>query len=394
MNAVTESGQRALLAVYTYSYELMAILVSGAVAYSSAMHFMQPVRQKLLEQNICGVDINKTTAEQRRRIAHKRLKELDEHEKQLVVPESLGILVGAVYLSSVLLVVFVIFGSSARHLDGALTSTAISLLLGFVDDVLDLRWRYKLLLSAIGTIPHVMTYKGRLDVKMPSVFMSYVDFPYLYLGGLYLFGLSMLNIFFTNSINILAGVNGVEVGQSIVIAVACIIHCIFQLRLENDSMFEGSQYVQSQLMSIALLVPFVGVSLALWRYNCYPARVFVGDSYTYFSGTVLSVAGVTGQYSKTLVLFFAPQFVNFVLSLPQLLHFVPCPRHRVPKWDPERDVMQNSGNYTLLNAILFLFGDMHERKLTRVVIILQICFCVLAMIVRYFLASLLYDRVF
>lgn len=63
----------------------------------------------------------------------------------------------------------------------------------------------------------------------------------------------------------------------------------------------------------------------------YPARVFVGDTFCYFAGQVLACAGVLGHFSKTLLLFFVPQLINFALSLPQLFGLVPCPRHRVPK---------------------------------------------------------------
>ena len=37
---------------------------------------------------------------------------------------------------------------------------------------------------------------------------------------------------------------------------------------------------------------------------------------------------------KTLLLFFLPQIFNFVLSCPQLFGLVPCPRHRVPRYEP------------------------------------------------------------
>ncbi|EAN79997.1 UDP-N-acetylglucosamine-dolichyl-phosphate N-acetylglucosaminephosphotransferase, putative [Trypanosoma equiperdum] len=393
MHATVTATQHILQSVTTHRYELVAVLISGIVAYFATVRFVQGARIKLIQRRLCGIDINKTTPEQRKKIASKPYDELDEGEKRLVVPESFGILAGAVYLSAVLITTSVAFGGVSRQLDGSVTSIAVMLLLGFVDDVLDLRWRYKILLSAIGTIPLVMTFKGSLEVIVPRLLAPYLGSPTLYLGVFYLVGLSLLCIFCTNSINILAGVNGVEVGQSIVIAVASIVHCIMQMRLESDPSY-GGPATSGQLLAIALLVPFVGVSAALWRFNSYPASIFVGDSYTYFAGTVLSVAGVTGVYSKTLMLFFVPQLVNFAISLPQLLRIVPCPRHRVPRWDMKRDVMQNSGNYTLLNAILLLRGDMHERDLTRAALKLQIVSCIVAMFARYFLASLLYDHVY
>lgn len=63
----------------------------------------------------------------------------------------------------------------------------------------------------------------------------------------------------------------------------------------------------------------------------YPSSVFVGDTFCYFAGMTFAVVGILGHFSKTMLLFFIPQVVNFVYSLPQLFHIIPCPRHRLPR---------------------------------------------------------------
>lgn len=62
-----------------------------------------------------------------------------------------------------------------------------------------------------------------------------------------------------------------------------------------------------------------------------PAEIFVGDTLCYFAGMTFAVVGIIGHFSKTMLLFFIPQIVNFLLSVPQLFHFIPCPRHRLPR---------------------------------------------------------------
>ena len=52
--------------------------------------------------------------------------------------------------------------------------------------------------------------------------------------------------------------------------------------------------------------------------------------------------GILGHFSKTLLLFFLPQIANFLYSLPQLLKIVPCPRHRLPDYDPTIDALRPS----------------------------------------------------
>jgi UDP-N-acetylglucosamine--dolichyl-phosphate N-acetylglucosaminephosphotransferase len=80
------------------------------------------------------------------------------------------------------------------------------------------------------------------------------------------------------------------------------------------------------------MIPLAATTLALLTFNWYPAKVFVGDTFTYFAGMTLAVAGILGHFSEMLLLFFTPQLVNFVYSLPQLFNYVPCPRHRLPRF--------------------------------------------------------------
>jgi UDP-N-acetylmuramyl pentapeptide phosphotransferase/UDP-N-acetylglucosamine-1-phosphate transferase len=39
----------------------------------------------------------------------------------------------------------------------------------------------------------------------------------------------------------------------------------------------------------------------------FPSRVFVGDTFTYFAGMTLAVAGILGHFSETMLLFLLPQ---------------------------------------------------------------------------------------
>lgn len=69
----------------------------------------------------------------------------------------------------------------------------------------------------------------------------------------------MLAVFCTNAINILAGINGLEVGQSIVIGTSVLCYNIIELSLGHQ--------VDCHKFSIYLMFPFLAVSLALWKYN-------------------------------------------------------------------------------------------------------------------------------
>lgn len=96
---------------------------------------------------------------------------------------------------------------------------------------------------------------------------------------------------------------------------------------------------KTHLYSFYMLLPLFAVTLALHMWNRYPSRVFVGDCFCYFAGMSFASVGILGRMSKTVLLFFIPQIINFVYSCPQLFKLVPCPRHRMPRYDSERDVL-------------------------------------------------------
>jgi UDP-N-acetylglucosamine--dolichyl-phosphate N-acetylglucosaminephosphotransferase len=108
-----------------------------------------------------------------------------------------------------------------------------------------------------------------------------------------------------------------------------------------DPAIDGAQY-EAHLLSVFLMAPFYAVTAALLLFNWYPSRVFVGDTYTYFAGMTFAVAGVLGHFSETLLVLFLPQVVNFLYSVPQLFKFpaFPCPRHRLPSFDPATGVLR------------------------------------------------------
>lgn len=296
------------------------------------------------------------------------------------------------------------------------------LMLGVADDLFDIRWRDKFFLPAIAAIPLLIVYY--VDFGITKVILP----PFLHLGdsidlgiGYYVY-MAAVAIFCPNCINIYAGVNGLEVGQSLVIAVNILINDSLYIFLTPDH-----PAVDSHLLSAYLLIPLIGVSLALLKYNWWPAKVFVGDTYCYFAGMVFAVVGILGHFSKTLLLFFVPQIFNFLYSVPQLFKLVDCPRHRLPRFNPDTGKLEPStvklvgsrkpavfilrvlakfsligfyendnvievSNMTLINLVLVNLGPMREDKLTTTLLVIQAGFGIFALVLRHTLALLVFGR--
>ncbi|KAI9146308.1 glycosyl transferase family 4-domain-containing protein [Paraphysoderma sedebokerense] len=294
-----------------------------------------------------------------------------------IIPESMGAICGLVYLVTLFLFIpfafFNLFSNTSPgneyrytlhgyksavdpktttvrqfpyHKFGEFLSALLSLqsmlFLGFADDVLNLRWRHKLLLPTIASLPLLMVYGiecGITWVVVPLPLRPLLG-RVVDLGILYYIYMSMLAVFCTNSINILAGINGLEVSQSIVIAASIALNDLLYLNLFKGWVaFETNPVtIETHLFSLYLILPFIGVSAGLLIHNRYPAKVFVGDTFTYFAGMTFAVVAILGHFSKTVLLFFIPQIFNFLYSLPQLFRFVPCPRHRLPNYDEATDL--------------------------------------------------------
>lgn len=314
----------------------------------------------------------------------------------------------------------------------ALLCLESTILLGAADDLFDIRWRHKFFLPAIAAIPLLIVYYVDFSVTyvlIPRFVQEFLNttMTSVDLGALYYVYMASVAIFCPNSINILAGVNGLEVGQSIVLAVIFLINDILYLTMGVN---EHAQ--ESHLFSLLLIIPFLGVSIALFKWNRWPAKVFVGDTYCYFAGMVFAVVGILGHFSKTTLLFFLPQIINFLYSAPQLFGLVPCPRHRLPKFheedwlmytsraefkekkpkkivstmlkilykfklidiniDPKTNEILDCSNMTLINLIIVWFGPMREDKLCNTILLLQFSIGLAAICLRHLLGSLLFGN--
>lgn len=138
------------------------------------------------------------------------------------------------------------------------------------------------------------------------------------------------------------------------------------------------------MFSLTIMLPFLATTLALFRKNAFPSKVFVGDTYCYFAGMTFAVVGILGKFSKTMLMFFIPQIINFVLSLPQLFHIVHCPRHRLPKFNNQTyklDCVHN--HYNLINAWLRVTGATNEQQLCNALLLFQTACCMFALFIRY-----------
>src|SRR5690606_20175423 len=89
----------------------------------------------------------------------------------------------------------------------------------------------KLILPTIASFPIIFAYAGSTSILLPKVIAGIVGFGVLNLKIFFKIYMSMLAVFCTNSINIYAGINGLEVGQSIIIGISIIFYNLLEINL-------------------------------------------------------------------------------------------------------------------------------------------------------------------
>ena len=93
------------------------------------------------------------------------------------MPESLGLVCGLAWLTATILLQQVMpaglegVGAASWQVEynAAMLCVCFMLLLGFVDDMLDIPWRYKLALPSVAAMPLLGAYGGHTAVVVPGV---------------------------------------------------------------------------------------------------------------------------------------------------------------------------------------------------------------------------------
>uniref|UniRef100_UPI00358F3DA9 UDP-N-acetylglucosamine--dolichyl-phosphate N-acetylglucosaminephosphotransferase isoform X2 n=1 Tax=Myxine glutinosa TaxID=7769 RepID=UPI00358F3DA9 len=318
------------------------------------------VAKKLLAANLFGKDLNK------------------DCDKR--IPEALGVVSGAIFLVMhfALIPVPSLGCWLSKNCPGypqiqlvqllaALLALCCMLLLGFADDVLNLPWRHKLALPAVAALPLLTTYlltEGPTTVLIPEPLRPLLGL-HVHLGALYYVYMGLLCVFCTNAINILAGVNGLEAGQTVIIAASIAIFNLIELH--GDAWY-------SHLFSLYFMVPLLCTTLGLLYHNWHRIPRF-------------------DRTSGKLDVSFARAKVDDISLLGHLvLRIGDCTGLISVRWkvDPDEAYVE-FGNLTLLNLLLLHFGRVHERTLTLRTLSVQVLGSVLAFTIRYPLARIFYE---
>lgn len=245
-----------------------------------------------------------------------------------------------------------------------LTVVLILVLIGTVDDLLGwqhggLSRRSRLILVAFAAIPLMAINAGENIVSIP--FLGVIDLGIIYPIIIIPIGVAGA----ATTFNFLAGYNGLEAGQGIIMlsALAIVAH-----------------YTGNTWLSVISLIMIFSL-FAFLLYNLYPAKVFPGDSLTYVLGGLIAIIAILGNFEKIAVFFFIPYILETILkSRGKLVKY----SFGKPNKDGTLDLAYDKF-YSLNHIAIFLLNKTKfkatERKVTLSIWIFQIIIIILGFII-------------
>jgi len=240
-------------------------------------------------------------------------------------------------------------------------------LIGLTDDFLGwkhggLSWRFRIFLAFAASIPLVVINAGQNIISLP--FLGVVNLGLFYPIILVPLGIAGATI----SYNFLAGFNGLEAGQGIII----LSFISFVAYLTGNSWLA--------VMGIAMIAGL----LVFYYYNKNPARVFPGDILTWAVGALIAGMAILGNFEKIAVFVFIPYIIEFFLKVRG--GFSPAKQSfGIPNPDNSLEMPYNGKIYGLTHFSIWFLKKIkkkvYESDVVYFIFSIQIILCLLALII-------------
>ncbi|MFW5846812.1 MAG: hypothetical protein ACOCUU_01510 [Nanoarchaeota archaeon] len=170
-------------------------------------------------------------------------------------------------------------------------------IIGLVDDFFGwksggLSNRFRIIAVLFASIPLIVINAGVSSIGIP--FFGKINFGIFYPLVLVPLGIAGATITY----NFLAGFDGLEAGQGILILSF----------LSYVSYVTGNSWLS--IIGLSMVVALLG----FWIFNKYPASVFPGDSLTWSVGALIASMAILGNFERIALIVFIPYIIEFCLK--------------------------------------------------------------------------------
>lgn len=250
-----------------------ALVLGGVIAFLGTLAAMPRIIHKLRGAGIVGRDINKPG------------------RPEVAEMGGIGVFLGFYTGVFAILLTYEVPLLDQTVVLVALITAAGAAMTGVMDDLIELRQRFKAFIPLVFAAP-LAVYLSDYTIAFPLV--GAIDFGLAYPLLLVPFGIACA----ANSFNMLEGYNGLGAGMGLIMTAALALMV----------------WVQGTHAALLLLLPLGGALLAFLVFNKYPAKAFPGDTMTLLVGAVLAAAAMIGKVEFWGALLFLPHIVEFFLK--------------------------------------------------------------------------------
>lgn len=177
-----------------------------------------------------------------------------------------------------------------------LSTILIASIIGIIDDLLGwkkgLSKRLRLFMILFAAIPLMAINAGTSIISLP--FFDTINLGLLY--PLLIIPLGIVGA--TTTFNFIAGYNGLEAGQGMIILIG----------LSIATYLTGNAWLS--VIALSMVASLAG----FYIFNTYPAKVFPGDILTYSVGALIAGIAVLGNIERIALLFFLPYIIEVGLK--------------------------------------------------------------------------------
>jgi len=232
-------------------------------------------------------------------------------------------------------------------------------MIGLIDDISNLRQRFKALVVAFSALPLMLVHLGPEVIDLPFGYrLNFAGAAYLW------YWLILVPIGVTgaaNAMNMSAGYNGLESGQIAIVSMSLL----------------AVGYLQgASEFALLIFAALAGCGVGMLYFNRFPARVFIGDIGTLGLGAALGAGAVLGHVEFYALVAIGPAFYEAGATFYYGVRGTNAERREAchnPIIHPDGTLRPREGaaRYTLANLILSK-RPMTEKTLVRVLLGLYI----------------------
>ena len=192
--------------------------------------------------------------------------------------------IGGLAIFGAFLIGYLILRPEDEHATGILIGALIIIIVGFLDDMLEITAKAKLAGQLAAAI--VVVTWGGLQIEFINLpFLGQFDFGYLSIPITILWIIGI-----TNAINLIDGLDGLAAGVSTIALIS----------ISVMAMIMGNIFV------IATAAILAASSLGFLFFNFHPAKIFMGDTGSLFLGFMISVLALLGFKNVAVVSLIIP----------------------------------------------------------------------------------------